>query len=213
MKNTKVLELINAGQIEELKKLLEEEIYKESLNTSNKKRYSAMKKYFKYSKDPREAFQMPYEVEFEGEAYTSLSNSCSIALTKEKAEGMEYLTDKSLQFNTAPCISMKGIKQFIDINAIIAKAKAMGYKLKKVNIAVPTYVLFYDNAYYSIGLLDVTYSVINNETIPETYHIEQSDVAPLVIKNDIGICMVLSLRIKNTDEKPCIINADEFIVK
>ena len=46
MQNTKVLEMINNGQIEELKALLQDEIFTDSLkgNGNAKKRYSAMKK-------------------------------------------------------------------------------------------------------------------------------------------------------------------------
>ena len=49
MQNTKVLEMINNGQIEELKALLQDEIFADSLkgNGNAKKRYSAMKRYFK----------------------------------------------------------------------------------------------------------------------------------------------------------------------
>ena len=47
MKNTKVLEMLNDGKIEELKALLQDEIFAEGLkgNGNAKKRYSAMKKY------------------------------------------------------------------------------------------------------------------------------------------------------------------------
>ena len=52
MKNTKVLELLNNGKIEELKRMLQDEIYQDSLknNGNAKKRYMAMKRYFKYSR-------------------------------------------------------------------------------------------------------------------------------------------------------------------
>ena len=44
MQNTKVLEMINNGQIEELKSLLQDEIFTDSLKGDGnaKKRYSAM---------------------------------------------------------------------------------------------------------------------------------------------------------------------------
>ena len=50
MRNTLVLEMLNAGRIDELKKILEDEIYEDSLKVKPgaKKRYAAMKKYFKY---------------------------------------------------------------------------------------------------------------------------------------------------------------------
>lgn len=47
MKNTKILEMINNGEIEELKQILSSEIYADSLkgNRTTKKRYAAMKRY------------------------------------------------------------------------------------------------------------------------------------------------------------------------
>ena len=51
MKNTKILEMIHAGKIEELTDLLKKEIYTEELKHkgNSKRRYAAMKRYFKYS--------------------------------------------------------------------------------------------------------------------------------------------------------------------
>ena len=62
MKNTKILEMLNNGEIEELKQLLSSEIYADSLtgNGTTKKRYAAMKRYFAgKSKDTREFMNKP----------------------------------------------------------------------------------------------------------------------------------------------------------
>ena len=61
MKNTKVLEMLNDGKIEELKALLQDEIFAEGLkgNGNAKKRYSAMKKYFTYTKHNNPALNIP----------------------------------------------------------------------------------------------------------------------------------------------------------
>ena len=52
MDNTKILEMLNNGQIEELKEKISDEIFQEELKKSSgadaKKRYTAMKRYFKY---------------------------------------------------------------------------------------------------------------------------------------------------------------------
>ena len=61
MKNTVILEMINNGEIEELKNLLQDEIYNDSLkgNGTAKKRYAAMKRYFKYPTQNNPALQKP----------------------------------------------------------------------------------------------------------------------------------------------------------
>ena len=52
MNNTKILEMLNNGQIEELKEKIQDEIFqnelKKSDGTNAKKRHTAMKRYFKY---------------------------------------------------------------------------------------------------------------------------------------------------------------------
>jgi hypothetical protein len=50
MKNEKILEMLNNGEIEELKKVISEEIYNNSLgkNSNAKSRYKAMKDFYKF---------------------------------------------------------------------------------------------------------------------------------------------------------------------
>lgn len=69
MRNVKVLEMLNDGKVEDLKKMLQDEIHQESLKgkPNAKKRYTAMKKYFSYYGSGREAMQKPCVIEFEGE--------------------------------------------------------------------------------------------------------------------------------------------------
>lgn len=56
MKADKILTMIEEGKIEDLKKMLRDEIYTNSLKASGRigstQRYTAMKRYFKYS-DPK----------------------------------------------------------------------------------------------------------------------------------------------------------------
>ena len=69
MQNTKVLEMLNNGQIEEFKALLQDEIFTDSLkgNGNAKKRYSAMKKYFTYTKgNGNKVLEKPCVIDFEG---------------------------------------------------------------------------------------------------------------------------------------------------
>ena len=63
MTSEKILEMLHDGKIEELEKILQNEIYKKSLknNGSAAKRYKAMERYFKNTKDTRKEMQRPQE--------------------------------------------------------------------------------------------------------------------------------------------------------
>ena len=91
MRSIKVLGMINEGRIEELKAALRDEIYQESLKKkpNAKRRYSAMKKYFGYTDSVREVCQKPCVIEFDGEEYTSFTNSYTLVLTKEPTGEIE----------------------------------------------------------------------------------------------------------------------------
>ncbi|MBC5688163.1 hypothetical protein H8S37_04345 [Mediterraneibacter sp. NSJ-55] len=53
MEKTKILEMLNNGRIEELKREIQDEIFQDELKklggADAKKRYTAMKRYFKYA--------------------------------------------------------------------------------------------------------------------------------------------------------------------
>lgn len=93
MKNTKVLELLNNGEIEELKALLKKEIYEDNLkgNGNAMKRYSAMKRYFKYKDKNRNlAFNLPCKnIEVNGKIYNSFIDGYSFVLTSESIGEIE----------------------------------------------------------------------------------------------------------------------------
>ena len=77
MKNAKILEMIHAGKIEELTDLLKEEIYTEEMGHKGnlKRRYAAMKRYFKYSTATEERLRKPCEnVSFNGCFYNSFTD-------------------------------------------------------------------------------------------------------------------------------------------
>jgi len=68
MQNTKILELLNNGQVEELKAMIQDEIFQDEIKTvpGAKQRYAAMKKYFKYQENEKESLQKPCKVNFKG---------------------------------------------------------------------------------------------------------------------------------------------------
>lgn len=208
MNNTKILEMINNGQIEELKKLVQDEIFSDSLKSSPgaKQRYAAMKKYFSYVDYVVKAYKMPCAIDFEGEKHISFCNGYSIVLTKEPAGEIELFGNPSSYPQVGKSIVYDGEPEEIDFNRILTEAKSQGYKLKKTEIKAGDrfrYLLRYDRAYYKIGLLDAAYSIINDGSKATAWHKIGIETAPLVIKNSIGICVILP--VNNIVEKNKII--------
>ena len=56
--------------------------------------------------------------------------------------------------------------------------------------------MLYDDTYYKIGLLDATFSIIDNGEPAMTYH-PYGERMPLTIKNDIGLCMIMPVKYYN----------------
>ena len=197
MQNTKILEMINNGQIEELKTLIQDEIFTEGLRSrpGAKQRYAAMKKYFNYDKNINRALTMPCVIDFEGERYTSFINGRSIVLTKESCGEMELFENPDQYPNVQKIITFDGEEKKIDLNAIIAEAKSKGYKLKKSEVEQGgnfKYIFHYDNAYFKIGLLDSAYSIINDGEKAKVWHPGLNKSVSLVtIKNSLGVCVIL----------------------
>lgn len=194
MQNTKILEMLNNGQVEELRTLIQEEIFTEGLKTKPdaKRRYAAMKKYFSYVKNVNTACTMPCVVDFEGEKYTSFTNGYSLVLTKETSGEMELFKCPEKYFKVEKLVTYNGDAKEIDFNKIFAEAKSKGYKLKKSEVEETgdfKYVFHYNNAYFKIGLLDATYSIINNGSKATVWHL--GEYAPMIIKNDLGVCVIL----------------------
>lgn len=210
MKNTKILEMLNAGKIDELKTLIQDEIYQDGLksNSSAKKRYSAMKKYFTYTKgdNDNKAYQMPCVIDFEGDKYTSFVNRFTIVLTKESSGEMEQFDDPKKYLKVGKHFLNDGVKKEVDLKKVIAEAKSKGYKLKKSEISIEQlesykYLFCYDDDFYKVGLLDAAYSIIDNGEVPTVWKIDNIKYSPLYIKNSIGYCMILPINVSNVNPK------------
>ena len=218
MQNVKILEMINNEQIEELKKMIQDEIYTDALKSKSgaKQRYAAMKKYFSYVKsNGNKIFEKPCVIDFEGKKHTSFVNGYSIALTKEKSGEMELFKETDKYLDVEKMIVFDGKEKEVDFNKIIAEAKSKGYKLKKSEVENSEdfkYVLHYDGAYYKIGLLDATYNIINDGEKATVYHKDGSENSPIVIKNSIGICVVLPFNYTVEDEEGHIKN-DKVVIE
>lgn len=201
MRSIKALELLNEGRIDELKQLLSDEIYTESLSNKPpgaKQRYAAMKKYFSYAGTIRESLMKPCEVEYEGEKYNSFCNSYSLALTKESCGEMAMCEDPSRYPDVKRLIYTEGNVIKVDFAKVFAEAKSKGYKLKKSEFYGNKFLMKFDGAYFRLPLLESTYSIIDDGSIPTVYHPE--GMRPMVIKNDIGLCVIMPVRIEDEDE-------------
>lgn len=213
MNNIKILEMINNGQVEELKKMVQDEIFSGSLENipGAKQRYAAMKKYFSYTDHAVKAYKMPCAIDFEGEKHISFCNGYSIALTKEPAGEIELFESPGSYPKVGKYITYDGKPKEIDFNRVLAVAKSQGYKLNKTEIKPGDcfrYLLRYDGAYYKTGLLDAAYSIINNGGKAAAWHKRGDKTAPLVIKNDIGICVILPVN-KIVERDKIIISVEQ----
>ena len=207
MRNTIVLAMLVTGQIEELKAKLRDEIYEESLKAkpNAKKRYTAMKKYVGYVSSVREACTKPAVIEFEGKQYTSFCNSYSLVLTTESCGEMEMFDTAAGNYpDVTRLIHFDGTEEKIDISKVIAKAKSQGYKLKKSAVHDNTYLMFYEGNYYRIGLIDSTYSIIDDGEEATVYHIPNS-MRPLVLKNDLGVAVIMPMRYESEPDDGVIV--------
>lgn len=172
-----------------------------------------MKKYFSYIKgNTNKACTMPCVIDFKGEKYTSFINGYSIALTRETSGEMELFENSSKYLNVEKMIEFDGEEKEIDFNAIIAEAKSKGYKLKKSEVETGKdfrYIFHYDDAYFKIGLLDATYSIINDGEKAIVWHPgERKKISPMVIKNNLGICLLLPFHYDKEKNGVTVIEVD-----
>ena len=200
--------MLNDGRIEELKVALKDEIYTESLKgkTDAKKRYSAMKKYFTYVTSAREALQKPAIVEFEGDKYTSFTNSYSLILTTEDPGEIELFDETKGNYpDVTRLIRFDGEEDKIDFADVIARAKTSGYKFNKKVVNNNDYLMLYKGSYYRIGLIDSSFSIIDDGS-PATIYYSPIFNQPLIIKTSLGIGVIMPIRYeKDPFEEPVII--------
>ena len=100
-----------------------------------------------------------------------------------------------------------GIKKKIDFNDVIAQAKRRGCKLNKKEVGAGfKYLMYYDGTYYKIGLIDISYGILNDGKPAMTYH-PDGEKMPLTIQNDIGMSIIIPVFMHNgeSDEDNIII--------
>ena len=203
MKNTKILEMIHAGKIEELTDLLKEEIYTEELKHRGnlKRRYAAMKRYFKYSTATIEQLQKPCEnISFNGCTYNSFSDGMTAVLTTEGIGWIEPFNEKksgkyfdiSKIFDAQNRDIRKSAK--MDLKKIIAFAKSNGYSYKKTEVSRLTEWTFAVKLFdrlFSVGKLEQAFSIIDDGNIADCSYINRQ--SPLMFETSVGMGLILPI--------------------
>ena len=219
MKNEKIIEMLHDGKIEELEKILQNEIYTNSLknNGTAAKRYKAMERYFKNTKDTREGMKKPCRnVSVHGNTYNSFIDGYCIALTTEDIGNIEeYDNTDNTYFKVEKMIDFSNVAETKNINVsdILALAKSKGYRYKKSEYDILgnfEYVLKVNDTYVKIGLLDKAFSIIDDGNNAEWYY--TSSKSPIILKNDIGIALVLPFYNNDgkIEERKTVINIDDI---
>lgn len=209
MKAQQVLKMLNEGKTEELKALLSDEIYKSEIQDKDgRNRYSAMKRFFRFAdKNLREAFKMPCkDIEYNGKLYNCFMDNYCFVITMESISNMEnYDNSNKDYFNVAKFISFNGDMEKLDLNAVLANAKAKGYKFKKSELSIKKglYLFKYKETYYKIALLDKVYAIINDGEEAEVYYSGKNNV--LIIKNNIGVAGICPMKLKDDIDSKIII--------
>lgn len=201
MRSSKVLEMLEQNRIEELKALLEDEIFVESLNAkpSAKKRYASMKKYLSTVSGAREILQHPCEVEYSGMKYNAFCNSYSLAMTTETCGGLKMCDEPDRYPPVTKLLRDDGEQDSIDINRVLAEAKSKGYKFTKGAVHTNNYLMRYDGAYFRMALVDVTYGIINDGKEAIVYHVT-GPRKPITIVTDIGMATIMPVYIDGEPE-------------
>lgn len=205
MKNEKILEMLNNGEIEELKKAISEEIYNSSLNKNGnaKSRYKAMKDFYKFPSNKTDTrFLKPCKKSIRGQLYNCFLNCDVLVCTKESTGNIEMYDEKEEArewFNVEKLINAKDseIVEGINFNDIISEAKSKSFKPVKQEIQYgecAKYYLHFRNAYYKIGLLNKGYSIIEGGSHQKVFY--RGNKEPLFIYNSLGIVMLLPVIIE-----------------
>ena len=209
MTNTKILEMLMAGEIELLKSAIQEEIRLDELSKKSggaKNRVAAMKKFFKFPATNKATCNYPCEnVEVLGEKYNSFMTPYSFALTTEDIPGdMEKFNPDTMGeyfkisrvANTYDAISTEKI----DISKIFAAAKSQGYKFKKAELDCfkAKYYFEYKGDYFKIGLLEQAFKIIDDGQTATVYYRTKNGMIHL--ETSVGLVGILPTNYKDKNE-------------
>lgn len=173
------------------------------------RRYIAMQKYFTYRDPGREVLKKPCVVEYEDKSYTAFTNAWSLILTTEDTGEIELFDTTDRKYpDVVSLLRFDGIKRKLDFNAIISEARSKGYRRSKKEVGAGfKYLMLYDGTYYKIGLLDITYAIINDGEQVMTYH-PDGEKMPLIFQNELGFGIIMPVFMYNG--KP---NEDHIVIE
>lgn len=203
MRSTRALELLNEGRIDELKAILQDEIYLETLQKkpTAKRRYSAMKKYFSYTDSVREICQKPCPIEFEGAQYTAFTNTYTLAITTEPTGEIELYDQSVGKYpDVTRLLQIHGDERKVDLNRVIAEAKSKGYKLRKAEIFSNHCLFHYDGSYFRMSLIDITFGIIDDGEEATVFH-EPNSIRPMYIETSLGRAVIMPINRTIEDEE------------
>lgn len=211
-----VLEMLREGNIETLKAIAEDEVYKESLkkNGNAKNRYAAMKRFFKFVNKKVACMQSPaVGITVKGDVYNSFCDGHCFALTAESigeitpynvAEHGDYLNmDKMVNLYDYKR------KELIDVGAVLAKSKAQGYKFLKAEENEAKHLIQVEDGFFKTYLVDKAFSIVDDGEKAEVYY--NGAKAIMYIVTSIGIAAILPINMKAEDKERA--GAENRIVK
>lgn len=206
MKTERVLEMINSNEIDLLKELLEQEIYKKSLSSDDLTHQNAMKRYYKFkSKFDKPMCQAPTKVIYDNQEYYCFFDGFTLVLTKNICPDIQLHIGDILDFKTLINGCKNGTTFSTDINQLITAAKTLGYTYKKSELEKANYIGKFVKTHVNIAYLEKAFSIINDGKLTEvTYSKEHS---PILIKTSIGYALVSPMRITEDDTDKHIVSA------
>lgn len=229
MKNIEILELLNAGKYDELKALIELEVYRDSLNEKPdvKKRFSAMKRFLttyteKYTNMRKPfCFKVPEGFGRDDNMVDAFVHNYGCVITKESYVGEHNKSDftegADISKIVSTYISTMGEGKKVKLHEAFAISKSKGYKLLKSQVEwnyskMDEFFIFrYKDATFKTGLIDLFYSIINDGENPTIYKGE-SNRSPLIIRTSIGVAFIMPILLERLNyHKFKVIDLEEVV--
>ena len=203
MEVRKVLELVEAGELQELKALCKEELYTNALakKAGAKQRYSAMKRYLKgvtSSNDMLKSVGIYKE-------YNAFCNGYSAVVTREDIGDLpRFDSTKGEYLNLDSIMNITGEKATINTTELFAKMASLGYKYK---ITEKDYLLHIADAYFNFALFDSSFSIIRDTDNTEVI-LPSSSKSPILLETTFGKCAILPVHMEGINAKYKVVEVE-----
>lgn len=200
MRNEKVLEMLNNGEVEELKQQIKDKIYTDTLDkrTGAKQRYTAMKRYLRHTKDSDQKWMrlVTTGLSYYGDNYNGFTDDCNIVFTNEGVGELKSSNKGMSMIDNFKDVLLEEGKTKVNFKELLAKAKTEGYKYTKNN---NRYIIKFEDVYVNMKLLDLAVSIIDDGG--DLYIHKRDDEQSIVLKNEIGVVYILGMRVlKENDD-------------